>query len=107
MRGRTGTAQLPLHGGRARDPGRFSFAHGGKDGTPFPVDRDTYLKTVEVLRTAIGRPGIEPSERVKALKRLATFGEERVRASAAQQRLFEKNQTGAQREGEPTAHKGR
>jgi uncharacterized protein len=27
------------------DPARFSFAHGGKDGTPFPVDRLTYDKT--------------------------------------------------------------
>jgi len=90
-----------------RDPARFSFAHGGKDGTPFPVDRDTYDKTVEILRAAIGRPGIEQSERVKALKRLARFGEERVRASVAQQRLFEKNETGTQRVTEPAAHKGR
>jgi len=29
-----------------RDPARFSFAHGGKDGTPFPVDRSTYDQTL-------------------------------------------------------------
>ncbi len=63
-----------------RDPARFSFAHGGKDGFPYPVDTETYDKTVEVLRAAVNRAGIERSERVQALKRLVRFGEERVRA---------------------------
>src|SRR5215213_10168490 len=62
-----------------RDPARFSFAHGGKDGFPFPVDRDTYDKTVDVLRNAVTRAGIDRSERVAALKRLVRFGEERLR----------------------------
>ena len=62
-----------------RDPARFSFAHGGKDGTPFPVDTETYDKTVEVLRAAVNRAGIDRSERARALKRLVNFGEERVR----------------------------
>jgi hypothetical protein len=63
-----------------RDPARFSFAHGGKDGFPYPVDTGTYDKTVEVLRAAVNRAGIPRSERVEALKRLVRFGEERVRA---------------------------
>jgi hypothetical protein len=63
-----------------RDPARFSFAHGGKDGFPYPVDTGTYDKTVEVLRAAVTRAGIDRSERVQALKRLVRFGEERVRA---------------------------
>jgi len=63
-----------------RDPARFSFAHGGKDGFPYPVDRDTYDHTIEVLRAAVNRAGIDRSERVQALKRLVKFGEERVRA---------------------------
>jgi hypothetical protein len=62
-----------------RDPARFSFAHGGKDGFPYPVDRDTYDATVETLRAAVTRAGIDRSERVAALKRLVKFGEERVR----------------------------
>ena len=62
-----------------RDPARFSFAHGGKDGFPFPVDRDTYDQTVDVLRNAVTRAGIDRSERVAALKRLVRFGEERLR----------------------------
>src|SRR6476660_7182646 len=36
-----------------RDPARFSFAHGGKDGFPYPVDTATYDSTVEVLRNAV------------------------------------------------------
>lgn len=31
-----------------RDPARFGFAHGGKDGTPYPVDRRTYDKTIDI-----------------------------------------------------------
>ena len=75
-----------------RDPARFSFAHGGKDGFPYPVDTETYDKTVEVLRAAVTKAGIDRSERVKALKRLVRFGEERVRArteSVQQPRLAE------------------
>jgi len=68
-----------------RDPARFSFAHGGKDGFPFPVDRDTYDQTVEVLRAAVNKAGIDRSERVAALKRLVRFGEERVRKRLASQ----------------------
>jgi hypothetical protein len=62
-----------------RDPARFSFAHGGKDGFPYPVDTGTYDTTVEVLRAAVTKAGIDRSERVAALKRLVKFGEERLR----------------------------
>jgi uncharacterized protein len=61
-----------------RDPARFSFAHGGKDGFPYPVDRETYDRTVEVLRNAVTKAGVDRSERVAALKRLVKFGEERL-----------------------------
>jgi hypothetical protein len=69
-----------------RDPARFSFAHGGKDGFPYPVDRETYDHTVEVLRAAVTRAGIDRSERVAALKRLVKFGEARVRARLERER---------------------
>ena len=67
------------------DPARFSFAHGGKDGTPFPFDRETYVRTVDVLRAAVNRPRVARSERVAALKRLVRFGEERVRSRLAEE----------------------
>src|SRR4051812_18881396 len=56
-----------------RDPARFSFAHGGKDGHPFPVDRETYDRTIDVLSSAVQRAKVDRSERVDALKRLAAF----------------------------------
>src|SRR5215510_13116999 len=64
-----------VHGTPAamRDPARFAFAHGGKDGTPFPVDKLTYDQTIEILNKAINRAAIDRSEKVKAFQRLATF----------------------------------
>ena len=41
--------------GFAMGAARFAFAHGGKDGFPYPVDTETYDRTVEVLRAAVTR----------------------------------------------------
>ena len=46
---------------------------GGKDGTPFPVDRQTYDRTVETLQRAMARARVDRSERIDALKRLSRF----------------------------------
>lgn len=54
-----------------RDPVSFSFAHGGKDGTPYPVDRVTYDATIESLRRAVREARAGRTEKVAALKRLA------------------------------------
>jgi hypothetical protein len=56
-----------------RDPARYSFAHGGKDGTPFPVDRATYDKTIEVMHKALNRAHVARTEKVHAFRRLAHF----------------------------------
>lgn len=56
-----------------RDPARFSFAHGGKDGTPFPVDRATYDRTIEVMKKAIRSARLGNAGRAAALKRLRRF----------------------------------
>jgi hypothetical protein len=62
-----------VHGTPAsmRDPARFAFAHGGKDGTPFPVDRATYDRTIEILGLAINRAAVGRTEKVQAFKRLS------------------------------------
>ncbi|MFP3975334.1 MAG: DUF763 domain-containing protein [Dehalococcoidia bacterium] len=52
------------------DPARFSFAHGGKDGYPYPVDRGAYDKSIELLRKAVSRARIEGTEKRKAIHRL-------------------------------------
>ena len=56
-----------------RDPARYAFAHGGKDGTPFPVDRATYDKTIDVMRHALNGAKIDRGEKVRAFRRLADF----------------------------------
>ena len=68
------TAEL-LYGTKTsiRDPARFSFAHGGKDGTPFPVDLESYNQTIEILHAALGKAKVDRSEKINALKRLANF----------------------------------
>ncbi len=53
-----------------RDPARFSFAHGGKDGTPFPVDRDTYDHSIRALQEAVEGAKVERKEKYEAIKRL-------------------------------------
>lgn len=52
------------------DPARYSFAHGGKDATPYAVDRETYDKTIATLKDAVGRSRISPYEKDRAFKRL-------------------------------------
>ena len=71
-----------IYGTRAstRDPARFAFAHGGKDGTPYPVDRAAYETTIDVLNRALDRARLDRSERIAALKRLAAFARQPVAA---------------------------
>ncbi len=54
-----------------RDPARFSFAHGGKDGTPYPVDRQTYDRSIHILKSAVERAKMGERDRLEALKRLS------------------------------------
>jgi len=53
-----------------QDPARYTFSVGGKDGTPFPVDRMVYDKTLEIMERGIKKSGVSLSEKEKAFKRL-------------------------------------
>jgi len=53
-----------------RDPARYSFAHGGKDGIPYPVDRKTYDQSIELLRKAINKTKLRIREKNEAVGRL-------------------------------------
>jgi hypothetical protein len=53
------------------DPAKYAYAHGGKDGTPFPVDRERYDRSVEYLQVTLDRIEVEPDARRGALRRLA------------------------------------
>ena len=52
------------------DPVQFSFAHGGKDGVPFPIDRNTFDRSIKFLSEAIEGGEISGEEKRTALKRL-------------------------------------
>ncbi len=62
-----------VHGAPCRfdDPARFSFAHGGKDGHPFPVPLKVYDRTLRVLRQAVDQARLGRTEKLDALRRLA------------------------------------
>lgn len=61
-----------VHGTPCRfsDPARFSLAHGGKDGHPFPVPLRVYDETIGVLRRAVDRARLGEDDRLAALRRL-------------------------------------
>src|SRR6185369_1408771 len=61
-----------VHGApyRFADPARFSFAHGGKDGHPFPVPLRVYDETIRVLKSAVRKAKLGETEELQALNRL-------------------------------------
>ncbi len=52
------------------DPAKYSFAHGGKDGHPFPVDRKLYDSNIAFLENLLLRAKFNPNEKDNALRRL-------------------------------------
>jgi hypothetical protein len=64
-----------IHGAKPsfKDPTRFSFAHGGKDGHPYPVDRKVYDRTIELLKGAIDKAKVGDREKMDAIRRLREF----------------------------------
>ncbi|MBC7131242.1 DUF763 domain-containing protein [Candidatus Bathyarchaeota archaeon] len=52
------------------DPVKFSFAYGGKDGVPYPVNRRAMDKSIQMLRRAIEDAKIGDKDKLKALSRL-------------------------------------
>lgn len=63
-----------VHGApsRFKDPARFSLAHGGKDGHPFPVPIKVYDQTIRLLKAALSRAKLGSTESLAAIKRLDT-----------------------------------
>jgi len=60
-----------------QDPVRYTFAHGGKDGYPFPVQRNDITHSIEVLHTAIAKAKLGEKDKLNALRKLAE-GEQRL-----------------------------
>jgi hypothetical protein len=55
---------------RFNDPARFSFAHGGKDGHPFPVPLKVYDETISVLSKAVTQAKIGQTDKQQAIQKL-------------------------------------
>lgn len=64
-----------IHGTPSRfaDPARFSFAHGGKDGHPFPVPLKVYDETIKVLKTSVEKAKVGLTEKQQAIKQLSVL----------------------------------
>ncbi|MGB7661927.1 MAG: DUF763 domain-containing protein [Nitrososphaeraceae archaeon] len=56
-----------------QDPVKYNFAHGGKDGVPYPVARKTYDKSISYLSSVIEGAEIEREQRIQALRKLAEY----------------------------------
>lgn len=53
-----------------RDPARYSFANGGKDATPYPVDRKTYDQTIRIMQEAVRKSRMQSKDKDAALEQL-------------------------------------
>ncbi|MBS1566536.1 MAG: DUF763 domain-containing protein [Bacteroidetes bacterium] len=80
-----------IHGAPARfsDPARFSFAHGGKDGHPFPVPTRVYDETIQTLQSAVERAKLGQSDKQQAIKKLSEMAQEAEKDFIPNSRLEE------------------
>lgn len=67
-----------IHGtpSRFKDPARFSFAHGGKDGHPFPVPTRVYDETINTLQSAVEKSKLGNSDKQQAIKALTKIAQQ-------------------------------
>jgi len=67
-----------IHGTPSRftDPARFSFAHGGKDGHPFPVPVNVYDETINTLRDAVNKAKIGQTDKQDAIRKLSVLSQQ-------------------------------
>lgn len=93
-----------IHGtpSRFKDPARFSFAHGGKDGHPFPVPTKVYDETLHVLQTAVQKAKIGETDKAEAIRKLhmiAANAEKDFIPNANFEQLIEKERAESWRHG--------
>lgn len=74
---------------RFRDPARFSFAHGGKDGHPFPVPTRVYDETISQLKQAIHKARLGHTEKKEAFRALSKAAENAEKDFVADENEFE------------------
>lgn len=93
-----------IHGtpSRFEDPARFSFAHGGKDGHPFPVPTKVYDEAINTLETAIRRAKMgnnDKNQAIKSLSKAARLAEETFVPNNNFEQLIERERNEAWRYG--------
>lgn len=66
-----------IHGtpSRFKDPARYAFAHGGKDGHPFPVPTKVFDETIGILQNAIYRSKLGQGDKLQAIEKLHSIAE--------------------------------
>jgi hypothetical protein len=81
-----------IHGTPSRfsDPARFSFAHGGKDGHPFPVPVNTYDETIELLNNAIQKAKLGNTDKQQAIKNLTMVSQLMEQSFEPDENAFDK-----------------
>jgi len=81
-----------IHGTPSRfsDPARFSFAHGGKDGHPFPVPLKTYDETISILQHSVEKSKIGDDDKSKAIKNLTLLAQNMEKDFVPDENLFDK-----------------
>ena len=99
-----------IHGtpSRFKDPARFSFAHGGKDGHPFPVPTKVYDETISTLQTAVHKAKLGNTEKSDAIKKLHSIAAKAEKDFIAEQTnfnaLIEKERSESWKYGGKTVH---
>jgi hypothetical protein len=99
-----------IHGtpSRFKDPARFSFAHGGKDGHPFPVPTKVYDETISTLQTAVHKAKLGNTEKAEAIKKLHSIAakaeKDFIAESANFNALIEKERNESWKYGGKTVH---
>jgi hypothetical protein len=103
-----------VHGApsRFRDPARFAYAHGGKDGTPFPVPLAVYDRTIAVMTDAVSKARLGNDDRMAALRELdrqarALEGGAGPSQPASVEELFARERRRSREFGGRTVHRGR
>jgi len=56
-----------------KDPVKYTFAYGGKDGVPFPVDRKAMDQSIQILENTIRDAKVTDEEKTASLKRLLKY----------------------------------
>ncbi|MFN8285692.1 MAG: DUF763 domain-containing protein [Chitinophagales bacterium] len=81
-----------IHGtpSRFQDPGRFSFAHGGKDGHPFPVPTKVYDETIDVLKNSIDKAKLGFNDKKEAIKNLTIMAQAMEKNFEPDEKQFDK-----------------